>query len=68
MSRPAAERQWAGAAAGDAGMVALTAVWHGPESLARFCLRQSSASLPPGVTPEQFAMKSDRQFERIALV
>jgi hypothetical protein len=24
--------------------------------------------LPPGVTPEQFAMKSDRQFERIALV
>jgi hypothetical protein len=55
----------AGAAAGDAGMVGLTAVWHGAESLARFCLRQSSASLVPGVTLEQFAMKSDQQFERI---
>jgi hypothetical protein len=67
----AADAEAGVAAAGDAaaaGMIALTAVWHARESLARFCLRQSSASLPPGVTPEQFAMKSDRQFERIALV
>jgi len=28
--------------------------------------RHCSASAPPGVTPEQFAMKSERQFERIA--
>ncbi len=57
----------AGAAAG-AGAMALTALLHPPDSLATLRLRHSKASAPPGVTPEQFAMKSDRQFERMALV
>jgi hypothetical protein len=51
-----------------AGVIALTAVLHDPESLARLRLRHSSASLPPGVTPEQFAMKSERQEARIAAI
>lgn len=55
-----------GGAAG--GEIALTAAWHPPDSLARLCLRHSSASLPPGCTPEQFAMKSERQLARMALV
>jgi hypothetical protein len=58
----------AGAAAAGAGVIALTAVWQAPDSLARLRLRQSKASLPPGVTPEQFAMKSERHEARIAPV
>lgn len=57
----------AGAAAGG-GEMALTAAWQPPESLARLRFRHSRASLPPGCTPEQFAMKSERQFARMALV
>ena len=56
------------AGAAGAGVIALTAVLHDPESLARLRLRHSSASLPPGVTPEQFAMKSERQEARIAAI
>jgi hypothetical protein len=57
-----------GGDAAGAGMIALTAVLQELDSLARFRFRHSNASLPPGVTPEQFAMKSERQDERIALV
>ncbi len=58
----------AGAAAGaGAGMVALTAVLQAGDRLATLVCRQTSASLPPGVTPEHFDMKSDRQLERMAL-
>jgi len=53
-----------GAAAGE---MALTAAWQPPESLAKLRFRHSKASLPPGCTPEQFAMKSERQFARMAL-
>jgi hypothetical protein len=58
------------AAAGGASgaLIALTAVLQDPESLPRLRLRHSKASLPPGVTPEQFAMKSERQDERMALI
>jgi hypothetical protein len=48
-------------------MVALTAVLQAGARLATFFFRQASASLPPGVTPEHFDMKSDRQDERMAL-
>ena len=60
----------AAAAAGGAGggEIALTAALQPPESRAMLRLRHSSASLPPGCTPEQLAMKSDRQLARIALV
>jgi hypothetical protein len=51
-----------------AGVMALTAVLQDPDRLARLRLRHSSASLPPGVTPEQFAMKSERQEARIAAI
>ncbi len=57
----------AAAGAGAGGRIALTAALQAGESLAKFCFKQSSASLPPGVTPEQFAMKSDRQEARMAL-
>jgi hypothetical protein len=50
------------------GAMALTAVWQGAESCAMCCFRQASASAPPRGTPEQFAMKSDRQDARIALI
>jgi hypothetical protein len=50
-----------------AGIVALTAVLQAGARLPTFFCRQVSASLPPGVTPEHFDMKSERQFERIAL-
>jgi hypothetical protein len=56
------------AAGAGAGVIALTAVLQDPERLARLRLRHSSASLPPGVTPEQFAMKSERQEARIAAI
>jgi hypothetical protein len=55
------------AAGAAGGLMALTAVWQAPESLLTLRLRHSKASLPPGVTPEQFAMKSERQDERMAL-
>jgi hypothetical protein len=59
----------AGAAAGAAGGVtALTAAWQPGDSCAMCSFRQRSASAPPGRTPEQFDMKSDRQLERIALI
>jgi hypothetical protein len=48
-------------------MVALTAVLQPDESLPTLRCRHCSASFPPGVTPEQFDMKSDRQLERMAL-
>ena len=48
-------------------MVALTAVLQAGARLATFFCRHSSASLPPGVTPEHFDMKSDRQLARMAL-
>lgn len=55
----------AGAAGGD--MVAPTAVLQDDESLATLRCRHSRASRPPGCTPEQFAMKSERQDARMAL-
>jgi hypothetical protein len=48
-------------------MTALTAVLQAPESLPMLRLRHSKASAPPGCTPEQFVMKSERQDARIAL-
>lgn len=47
-------------------MVALTALPQAADSVARFYRRQSSASLPPRGTPEQFAKKSKRQDDRAA--
>lgn len=47
-------------------MVALTAVLQADDRLATFFCRHVSASLPPGVTPEHFAMKSARQAARMA--
>jgi hypothetical protein len=57
----------AGGLAAGAGMIAFTACWQPEESLATLSFRHCSASFPPLGTPEQFAMKSERQFERIAL-
>jgi hypothetical protein len=48
-------------------MVALTAVLQASDRLATLVCRQTSASLPPGVTPEHFDMKSERQLLRMAL-
>ena len=56
-----------GVAAIGAGMVELTAVLQPEERLATFLCKQTSASLPPGLTPEHFDMKSERQLDRIAL-
>lgn len=56
----------AGAATG-AGKVALTAVLQAEDRLPTFFCRQVSASWPPGVTPEHFDMKSERQLALIAL-
>ena len=55
-----------GAGAG-AEMVALTAVLQPGARSATFFCRHCSASLPPGVTPLHFAMKSERQLARMAL-
>lgn len=55
---------WAGAADG---IVALTAVLQPGERFSTFFCKQASASLPPGVTPEHFDVKSERQFDRTAL-
>src|SRR5215470_19445334 len=43
-----------------AGTTALTAVLQDADNLASLRLRHSNASLPPGCTPEQLAMKSER--------
>lgn len=48
-------------------MVALTAVLQAGDRLATLVCRHCSASLPPGVTPEHFDMKSDRHEPRMAL-
>ena len=56
-----------GAAAAGGGDTALTALPQAGDSLAMCCRRQSSASLPPRGTPEQFDKKSERQDERMAL-
>ena len=58
----------AAAAAGSAGFgaAAFTADLQGAESLASLRTRHSNASLPPGWTPEQLAMKSERQAARMA--
>jgi stress-induced morphogen len=65
---------WAGAGGGagaacaaGGGIVALTAVLQAGDRPATFFCRQASASALPGVTPEHFAMKSERQFDRSAL-
>jgi hypothetical protein len=60
-----AEAVAAGCAGG--GMTALTAVLQADDSLATLRSRHCKASRPPGCTPEQFAMKSERQEPRIAL-
>jgi hypothetical protein len=56
-----------GAAGGAFGMVAATAVRQPGDRLVRFFCRHSSASLLPGEVLMQWAMKSERQLERIAL-
>ena len=48
-------------------MVERTARWQAGESLATFVWRHTNASLPPGVTPEQCDMKSERQDDLSAL-
>lgn len=48
-------------------MVELTTFLQAADSVATFFCRQPSASLPPGWTPEHFAMKSLRHDERMAL-
>ena len=57
-----------GAAAGcvGGGLIALTAFRHATDSRAESRCRHCNASTPPGVTPEQFDMKSERQLLRIA--
>ena len=55
-----------GAATAGFGVIAATAPRHAGDSFAELCCRHCSASAPPGVTPEQFDMKSERQDERIA--
>lgn len=49
------------------GIVTLTAVLQAADRLATFFCKQTRASLPPGVTPEHFDMKSERQEARMAL-
>jgi hypothetical protein len=50
-----------------AGSVALTAVLQPGDKVSTFFWRHVSASLPPGLTPAHFDMKSLRQFARMAL-
>src|SRR5262249_21975721 len=64
----------AGVAAGGTGLDFLlvvstgdTALRQAGESVALCCCRQVSASMPPGVTPEHCAMKSERQADLMAL-
>jgi hypothetical protein len=57
----------AGAAAPEAGVaIALTALRQGGDNLGSLRTRHSRASLPPGCTPAQLAMKSERQAARTA--
>jgi hypothetical protein len=46
--------------------IALTALRQGADNFGSLRTRHSSASLPPGCTPAQLAMKSDRQAARTA--
>jgi hypothetical protein len=46
--------------------MALTALWQPGESLATLRWRHCRASAPPGLTLEQFDMKSERQLLRSA--
>jgi hypothetical protein len=48
-------------------MTALTALLQAADSFAMFCCKHWKAAAPPGCTPEQFDMKSERQEERMAL-
>jgi hypothetical protein len=48
-------------------MVVLITLLQAGDRLATFFCRQPRASLPPGVTPEHFDMKSERQLARRAL-
>jgi hypothetical protein len=48
--------------------IELTALLQAGESLLSLRIKHWNASAPPGVTLEQFAMKSDRQDERMALL
>ena len=63
----AADAGFAAAAGAGGGIVALTAVLHAGDRPATFFCRHISASLPPGVMPEHFDVKSDRQLARMAL-
>jgi hypothetical protein len=47
--------------------MAFTAFWQPGDSLVALRCRHCSASAPPGVTPEQLDMKSERQLLRSAL-
>lgn len=58
----------AGAPLGAPAPIAATALLHDGESLAELRCRHCSASAPPGCTPAQFDMKSERQDERMAAV
>src|ERR1700759_4330808 len=64
---PAAGAAAAAPAGAGAPIVELTTCLQAPDRPATFRCRQASASLPPGVTPEHFAMKSERQACFIAL-
>src|SRR5580692_8684351 len=55
-----------GAAAGAPPLMAATALRHAADSCASLRLRHCSASAPPGCTPEQCDMKSDRHEARTA--
>jgi len=57
----------AGAAEGALPPIAATALRHAAESCASLRLRHCSASAPPGCTPEQCDMKSDRHDARTAV-
>src|SRR5579884_2502891 len=59
---------FAAAGLAGAGMTAVTAPLQEGDNLATLRSRHSRASRPPGWTPEQFAMKSERQELRMALV
>jgi hypothetical protein len=50
------------------GMTALTAVRQDEESPPKLRCKQRNASTPPGLTPEQCDMKSDRHEARMALI
>ena len=47
-------------------LMAATALWQADDNLAEWLCRHCKAAAPPGWTPEQLAMKSERQAARIA--